>query len=95
VQQAYALMRTANFSREVLEPGAGSLTVLPVHGVLWADWGTPDRVVRTLRRIGRRPRWLAAWPGEPAALGPARGRETARGADAAAPAGEWERREPA
>lgn len=61
VQQAYAWMRAANFSREVLARGAASLAVLPVHGVLWSDWGTPGRVVRTLRRIGASPPWLEAW----------------------------------
>ncbi len=62
VQQAYALMRPANFSRDVLQRAAESLVVLPVYGILWSDWGTPERVVRTLRRIGAAPRWLAAWP---------------------------------
>ncbi len=61
VQQAYALMRAADFSRDVLERATGSLAVLPVHGVLWSDWGTPERVVRTLRHIGASPRWLEAW----------------------------------
>jgi mannose-1-phosphate guanylyltransferase len=61
VQQGYALMRAANFSQDVLERGAEGLVVLPVHGVLWSDWGTPERVVRTLRRIGASPRWLEAW----------------------------------
>ena len=59
--QAYALMRSSNFSRDVLARGASSLTVLPVYGVLWSDWGMPDRVVRTLRRIGASPPWLEAW----------------------------------
>ena len=61
LQQAYALMRAADFSQDVLERGAEGLVVLPVHGVLWSDWGTPERVVRTLRRIGASPRWLEAW----------------------------------
>jgi mannose-1-phosphate guanylyltransferase len=61
IQQAYALMRPANFSRDVLEPGARSLTVLPVRGVLWSDWGTPERVIRTLDRVGTSTPWLQAW----------------------------------
>ncbi len=63
VAEAYARMRPANFSREVLEPAAGALVVLRVQGVLWSDWGTPDRVVRTLRRVGVAPDWLETWPG--------------------------------
>jgi mannose-1-phosphate guanylyltransferase len=61
VERAYARMRAADFSREVLERAAEALVVLPVRGVLWSDWGTPERVVRTLRRIGASPRWLEAW----------------------------------
>lgn len=66
VRQAYARMRPANFSREVLERGDGAVAVLPVHGVLWSDWGTPERVVRTLRRIGASPPWLDGWLGRSA-----------------------------
>jgi len=61
LRQAYRLMRSANFSREVLETGTESLAVLPVYGVLWSDWGTPERVVRTLRRISAAPPWIEAW----------------------------------
>lgn len=61
VTRAYARMRPASFSREVLEGAAESLAVLPVREVLWSDWGTPDRVVRSLRDIGVTPGWLATW----------------------------------
>lgn len=61
VRRAYARMRQANFSRDVLERGDQALAVLPVRGVLWSDWGTPDRVVQTLRRIGAAPPWLDGW----------------------------------
>lgn len=61
VQQAYALLRSSNFSRDVLERAADVLAVLPVSGTLWSDWGTPERVVRTLCRIGASPPWLEAW----------------------------------
>lgn len=61
VGQAYALMRAADFSRDILERATQPLAVLPVRGVLWSDWGTPERVVQTLRRIGASPRWLETW----------------------------------
>jgi mannose-1-phosphate guanylyltransferase len=61
VSEAYARMRPANFSREVLEREADVLVVLRVRDVLWSDWGTPGRVVRTLRRIGVSPDWLETW----------------------------------
>ena len=63
VSEAYARMRPANFSREVLERETESLVMLRVRGVLWSDWGTPDRVVRTLRRVGMSPDWLETWSG--------------------------------
>jgi len=80
LEQAYAHMGPASFSREVLARSAASLLVLPVQGVHWSDWGTPDRVVRTLHRIGSTPPWLPAWEVRaratslrPRAVAPARG----------------------
>jgi hypothetical protein len=61
LEDAYAALRPADFSREILERGPGCLAVLPVCGVLWSDWGTPERVVETLRRVGTAPPWLEAW----------------------------------
>jgi mannose-1-phosphate guanylyltransferase len=62
-RQAFALARHANFSREVLERAPGRLAVseLPA-GVRWTDWGTPERVIATLQRLGLRPGWLEALP---------------------------------
>jgi mannose-1-phosphate guanylyltransferase len=80
VEQAYLPMRAANFSRDVLERSVASLLVLPIREVLWSDWGTPERVVRTLRRIGTAPQWLAGWVTRPAGTGPeAASIELARG----------------
>jgi mannose-1-phosphate guanylyltransferase len=64
VSEAYAWMRSSNFSREVLEREAASLAVLRIGDVLWSDWGTPDRVIRTLRNIGVFPAWLRTWPAQ-------------------------------
>ena len=48
-----------NFSRAFLEPCPSALAAasLPA-GLMWADWGTPGRVVRSLRTAGITPRWL-------------------------------------
>jgi mannose-1-phosphate guanylyltransferase len=54
----------ADFSRGVLEPSAGALAVVPVHGVEWSDLGSADRV-RAARRA-------MADPGESLAGTPAR-----------------------
>jgi mannose-1-phosphate guanylyltransferase len=65
VSETYARMSPANFSREVFEREPDSLVVLRIRGVLWSDWGTPGRVVRTLRRIGVSPDWLETWSAPP------------------------------
>ena len=60
VLQAYLRAPEANFSRAVLEPCPPGLAVsrLPA-GVTWSDWGTPDRVVQSLRAAGLQPPWMA------------------------------------
>lgn len=42
-------------------PDVWGIVLAGGEGVLWSDWGTPDRVVRTLLRINAAPRWLPAW----------------------------------
>ena len=60
-RQAYALARTASFSTAVLErcPGRLAISTLPA-GVLWSDWGTPRRVLATVKALGLHPSWLDA-----------------------------------
>jgi hypothetical protein len=50
-----------DFSERVLAP-CGRLGVVRVKGVEWSDLGTVERLAATLRRTGRRPRWLEAVP---------------------------------
>jgi len=59
IREAFALAPSADFARDVLEccPSVLALSPLP-PGVAWADWGTRERVVASLRRAGLRPRWL-------------------------------------
>ncbi len=59
LHQAYALMRTASFSRAVLQQSVPMLAVTPLTaGVLWSDLGRPRRVLDVLHRRG-------GWPMEP------------------------------
>jgi mannose-1-phosphate guanylyltransferase len=44
----YAQMAQANFSQDILEAAQG-LAVLPVEGSGWSDWGSPARVLESLR----------------------------------------------
>ncbi len=48
LEQLYAKMEPANFSRSVLEKERG-LGVVPVKNSGWSDWGTPRRVLESLR----------------------------------------------
>ncbi len=58
---AYRRLRPVNFSRTLLAGQSESLLVLPARAVYWSDWGDPQRILRTLRRFGRRPAWVAAY----------------------------------
>jgi mannose-1-phosphate guanylyltransferase len=60
IRQACMLAPTANFSRSVLENESLSLVVSKVPDLTWCDLGTPERVARTLRRLGVAPAWLAS-----------------------------------
>lgn len=64
-ERVYQRLPALNFSKGILEAlpfeHRRSLVVLPARGVTWADWGTPERLLGTLRLIGeqisaRRPR---------------------------------------
>jgi mannose-1-phosphate guanylyltransferase len=40
---------------ELLQRMPDRAAVIELHGVLWSDWGTPTRIIDSLRRIGREP----------------------------------------
>ena len=56
IEHVYLKLPSLNFSRGVLETLAyenrQNLRVLPVRGVTWKDWGTSDRLSKTLRQLG-------------------------------------------
>jgi hypothetical protein len=69
----YEKLPASNFSRAVLER-ARNLAVLPVEGSGWSDWGSPERVFKSLEALGQaeslRARLISdeesAWHGHPA-----------------------------
>lgn len=61
LDQAYQGLVPTNLSRDILARHPGRLLVLAARGVSWSDWGEADRIVRTLRRYNRRPKWLQAY----------------------------------
>lgn len=48
LRQLYTDMPVADFSSDVLEK-ASNLGVVPLHDCGWSDWGTPERVLESLR----------------------------------------------
>ncbi len=56
IEESYRQMGAVNFSRAVLEPvsrlEASPLLVLPVRGVSWSDWGSEQRIVKSLGETG-------------------------------------------
>lgn len=55
LEQIYELLPSRDFSKDVLESTHDRLLVLLLDGVLWSDWGRPERIARTLRSIGAEP----------------------------------------
>jgi mannose-1-phosphate guanylyltransferase len=59
LETAYTLSPGGNFSQSVLGSSARQLAVSRLPAMTWSDWGTPERVIETLRREGIAPRWLS------------------------------------
>ncbi len=53
LEKAYATMPAISISHGLLQRNPANLRALRVSGVLWSDWGSPNRVCQTLERIGR------------------------------------------
>jgi mannose-1-phosphate guanylyltransferase len=53
LEQIYRNLRSANFSSEVLSPMVSRLRVLAVPAVGWSDWGSVERILASIRDLGR------------------------------------------
>lgn len=49
----YHKMTPKNFSTNLLQKHPERLGLLELAGITWSDWGRPERVVHTLRRLGK------------------------------------------
>ncbi|HZS32464.1 MAG TPA: sugar phosphate nucleotidyltransferase [Methylomirabilota bacterium] len=58
--QAYLLAPRANFSQDILEACPERLAVSRLPNLTWCDWGTPERVIESLRAAGLAPFWVDA-----------------------------------
>ncbi|HTP42742.1 MAG TPA: sugar phosphate nucleotidyltransferase [Nitrospiria bacterium] len=56
VESVYRHLEPVNFSSNILQAAAAhrlvKLSVLPVRGVGWSDWGSAERLMAHLRRLG-------------------------------------------
>ena len=51
----YRVMPAYNFSSDLLARAVQQIAVVKLEDVLWSDWGKPERIAETLRRIGKTP----------------------------------------
>ena len=59
LERVYAELPAISFADRVLTRAAGCLVVLRARGLQWSDWGSPRRVVASLRAVNLEPSWLA------------------------------------
>lgn len=52
---AYRDLPPYNFSSHLLQQLPELVAVMELTGVLWSDWGKPERIAETIRRIGKTP----------------------------------------
>ncbi len=55
LEAIYQVMPAYNFSSHFLQRLPDRVAVMELTGVLWSDWGKPERIVETIRRIGKTP----------------------------------------
>lgn len=55
LEEIYHEMPAYSFSSGVLQRVPDRAVVIEMSGVLWSDWGKPERITHTLRRIGQQP----------------------------------------
>jgi mannose-1-phosphate guanylyltransferase len=53
VEYCYRRLQPVNFSSAILAHASSQLKVLPVPKVGWSDWGTQERILASLKEIGR------------------------------------------
>jgi hypothetical protein len=59
LERVYAELPAISVAQRVLTRAAGCLVTLRARGLQWSDWGSPRRVVVSLRAANHEPPWLA------------------------------------
>ncbi len=65
LDEIYRDMPVHNFSSGLLQCAPDRAAVIEMNGVLWSDWGKPEWIAHTLRRIGRQPAFPLGCLGRP------------------------------
>jgi hypothetical protein len=60
LESIYEVMPSRNFSAHLLQEFPKHVAVMELQGVLWSDWGHPERIAESLRQIGREPVFFRA-----------------------------------
>jgi mannose-1-phosphate guanylyltransferase len=55
IEDIYRDMPKHNFSSHLLQQIPERVAVMELTGLLWSDWGKPERIAETIRRIGKTP----------------------------------------
>ena len=55
LKSIYDDMPECNFSSDLLGEAPEQVGIMEMQNVLWCDWGRPERIVETLKEIGRKP----------------------------------------
>jgi hypothetical protein len=58
-ERLYRILPEMNFSDRVLTAAVERLATVRVKDVDWSDWGSAERVMKSLARARRRPSWLS------------------------------------
>lgn len=60
LEEVYEKMPVVNFSTDLLERIPKQMAVIELTGLLWSDWGRPERVLEMLGCIGKQPAFASA-----------------------------------
>ncbi len=61
LESIYRVMPTRNFSRDLLQRAPHHAAAIELSGVLWSDWGRPERITEILDRLGKEPAFAPAY----------------------------------
>ncbi len=55
LESIYQMLPRRNFSSHLLQQVPDQMGVVELRGVMWSDWGRPERISQTIRELGKVP----------------------------------------